>query len=144
MSVPRDLRLLLSKREIKQPIISNDLDLARKTASELAFNWKLVFAKMRECVGNGEKDYRFKKMLNVVVDPKTGTTRAGTVEFDPDNLEAELEAVRTFLPGLGQPNASEPSGDLTSKVISAYCAEREAGGNWGSKTDVPQVLRSLT
>ena len=44
ISVPQELRPVLRKREIKQPIISHDKDYVRQTAAELAVGWKLVFS----------------------------------------------------------------------------------------------------
>lgn len=135
ISVPQELRPLLRKREIKQPIILQDYDHARASAAELAYTWKLVFSKMRECMGKGNKPPELKLILrDLLLDPKSGTTKVGAVEFDPENLDQELEALGKHLPGLGRSGTTEAEQSLLLEVIEAFCTEREAGGTWGPKT----------
>ena len=126
---------MLRKREIKQPIISHDINYVRQTAAELAVGWKLVFSRMRECMGKGKKAPELKLiLLDLLVDSKSGTTRVGKVEFDPENLDAELEALGKHLPGLKKSADASATENLLSEVITAYCSERVTGGNWGEKT----------
>ena len=135
ISVPQELRPVLRKREIKQPIISHDKDYVRQTAAELAVGWKLVFSRMRECMGKGKEVPELKLiLLDLLVDSKSGTTKVGKVEFDAENLDAELEALGKHLPGLKKSADASATENLLSEVITAYCSERVTGGNWGEKT----------
>ncbi len=135
ISVPQELRPVLRKREIKQHIISQDIDEVRETAIDLANSWKLIFSRMRESMGKGKKPPQMKLILSdLLIDSKTGTTKVGKVEFDPDNVEAELEALGKHLPGISQSGDVGEESNLLSGVIKAFCAEQEVGGNWKAKT----------
>ena len=73
-------------------------------------------------------------LKDILLDPKSGTTKVGTVEIDPENVDAELEALGKYLPGLTQSGDSGEESNLLSDVINSYCVEREVGGNWEAKT----------
>ena len=135
ISVPEELRSVLRKREIKQPIISQDIDEVRETAIDLANSWKLIFSRMRESMGKGKKPPQMKLILSdLLIDSKAGTTKVGKVEFDPDNMEAELKALGKHLPGVSKSGDVGEESNLLSTVIKAFCKEQEVGGNWKAKT----------
>ena len=69
-------------------------------------------------MGKGKKPPQMKLILSdLLIDSKTGTTKVGKVEFDPDNVEAELEALGKHLPGISQSGDVGEESNLLSGVI---------------------------
>lgn len=142
MSIPEKLRPVLRKRELKQHIICQDLDYARETAIQLGASWKHVFNKMRDCMAQQKKPPTLQLIIGeLIADHKTGTVQAKSIEFDPDNLDAERDAVQKLLFGMPnqQPNNTQNETETTptnllSEVVQAYCNERDAGNNWRPKS----------
>lgn len=74
-------------------------------------------------------------------DSRAGTIKAKLIQFDPKNLDAEVNAVQRLFSDLNPQNSAFGTGqqpveisDPISVIVQQYCKERMAGQTWTPKT----------
>ncbi len=137
IKVPKDLRSVLQKREIKLSLKTDQLNRARRLAALYANHWHEVFERMR---GNRMID----PLINAtwLKNAKFERTPDGTVRFtadeiDPNHKDAEIEMANAIIeklsslslpPTVQTPQTAQPD-TLLSTAIEDYIRAKGVGWN---------------
>lgn len=144
--IPRPLRALLGRRELRRSLGTADLRLARLRAAALAYRAAVTFeALMRSRKPGNEDEFMHLILDNVAIDQKKGTFSAERIEIDPQNVDAEIKALEALIAPMGRQaqaaSALPTPGSTLSEIIAAFVKEKTATKSWTTKTQ--QEVESL-
>ena len=130
-AVPKELRSVIGKSVLKKPLHSRNLTEAKSHIKLLVAESEQLFQRLRETSSMIFSTHI--KTTDVRIDDN-GNIAFGSIEMDPNNLEAEKKALAAILTQLKPAQPSSNNQLTISNAIKLYTTEKIGSKDWTAKT----------
>lgn len=143
--IPKTLRTLLGKSQIKKPLHTRNLSEARIESRRLAFESDTLFKTLQgDHMGKPLNLIGSNLCLSGVKVKTDGSIEFDKIDVDPNNLESEQKILESTLTTLRKFTTVPKTNKITiSEAIKLYSQEKITSGSWSKKTE-EEIISALT
>ncbi len=132
-AVPKFLQPIFGKTVLKKPLKTATFTEAKAEARYLVADSEKLFQKLRDSMSD-PRTWPIGFTLSKASIDHSGNVTVEGLQMDPDKIEAETAALRSFMETLKCNNAKAGNTLRLSDAIEQFIAEKSSDGSWSGKT----------